>query len=559
MLGDLSDYSDAEIEQAFEEAPVLWVLKHDIKNEVGVPIEFEKRRYLIDIYNDLSPLQVLLKPPQIGATVGQTIKSFYVAKKKQRDIIYTLPTDTDITDMVGGAINRIIAQNPILMEWVKDHDTIEQKFVGKNIIRYRGTFTPKQATMVPSGLNIHDEVDASNSVVITQYENRLQAQEDGGWRWYFSHPSLAGHGVDVYWQLSDKKEWVITCEKCKQQQILTWPDSLDRERMCYQCKFCKEPIDDVTRINGEWRKTAQGDFSGFHVSQLMLYNKSAADIFAAKDDPHKNEQFFYNYILGLPYIGSESKIPSDVILKNVVPEVNEQADRIIIGVDPGTPIYFTCMNKQGAFYYGSCRLFDDLSKPQDPWDDIRRLLRRWPTSIVMVDGNGDSTMQRRLQLEFPGRVYLVFYRKDRKTKEMVTWGEYDDIGTVRVDRNQYFQWMVEQLRDVGRIRLNGSVEEWKDWAAHFDNVYREIKTALDKPGKDVASNYGVEFIWKRNGGDHYCHNLLFCLVGLEKYGTEAATFVKRSDTMRFPIASLPNNAVPARRALGAKIKGYVDF
>ena len=63
--------------------------------------------------------------------------------------------------------------------------------------------------MIPSGLNVHDEVDASNADVITQYENRLQAQEDGGWRWYFSHPSLSGHGVDVYWQKSDKKEWFI--------------------------------------------------------------------------------------------------------------------------------------------------------------------------------------------------------------------------------------------------------------------------------------------------------------------------------------------------------------
>ena len=113
--------------------------------------------------------------------------------------------------MVGGSFNRIIAQNPILMDWVKDHDTVEQKSVGNSMIFYRGTFTAKQAMMIPSGLNIHDEVDASDPNVIVQYENRLQAQEDGGWRWYFSHPSLSGHGVDVYWQKSDKKEWNITC------------------------------------------------------------------------------------------------------------------------------------------------------------------------------------------------------------------------------------------------------------------------------------------------------------------------------------------------------------
>lgn len=115
--------------------------------------------------------------------------------------------------------------------------------------------------------------------------------------------------------------------------------------------------------------------------------------------------------------------------------------------------------------------------------------------------------------------------------------------------------MVEQLRDTGRIRLNGKPDEWTDWAKQFDNVYREIKVALDKPGHDVATNYGAELIWKRNGADHYCHTLLYCLVGLEKYGTAGATFIKRDDTFHAPLASRVNNTIPARRILGKK---YTD-
>lgn len=526
--------------------PTGWVKKYKLKNEKGLEIEFKDHKFLYDIYNDLSPFQALLKPPQIGATVMQTLKSFYVAKKLNKQIIYTLPTEGDVQDMVGGSINRIIAQNPILMDWVKDHDTVEQKTVGSSIIFYRGTFTAKQAMMIPSDLNIHDEVDASNADVVTQYENRLQANANG-MRWYFSHPSLQGHGVDIYWQQSDKKEWVITC-KCDKRQILSWPDSIDRERSCYQCKYCKVELSDDMRRQGVWLPTAQGQFSGYHISQMMCPWITAAAILTSKDDPKKNEQYFYNYVLGLPYVGSENKITSDVVLKNVVPEINEQGDRIIIGVDTGLPIHYTCMNKQGAFYYGTTMNYDDLEK----------LLKRWPTSIIIADQGGDLIGIRKLQNAFPGRVYLVFYRKDRKSKEMVSWGENEEQGTVRVDRNQYFQWMVEQLRDTGRIRFNGKPDEWSDWAKQFDNVYREIKVALDKPGKDVATNYGAELIWKRNGADHYCHTLLYCLVGLEKYGTEGATFIKRSEAFRFPVASSTNNVIPARRVLGKKIQGYVS-
>ncbi len=552
----LDSYTDEEISRVLEAAPSLWVLKHDIKNEIGMPIEFEKRRFLWDIYNDLSPLQVWLKPPQIGATVCQTLKSFYVAKKLNRQIIYTLPTEGDVQDMVGGSINRIIAQNKVLMKWVKDHDTIEQKSVGSSIIFYRGTFTAKQAMMIPSGLNIHDEVDASNADVITQYENRLQAQEDGGWRWYFSHPSVAGHGVDIYWNQSDKKEWVITCPHCTKLQILSWPESINQDNGTYQCKFCKGELSDHTRMFGQWKPTAVGPFSGYHVSQLMLYNKTAQSIIEAKSDPHKNEQFFYNYVLGLPYVGSENKIPSSVVLKNVVPEVNEQGDRIIIGVDTGLPIHYVCMNKQGVFHYAACKA---PSASYDPYDELEALLKRWTTSIIISDQGGDLIGIRKLQAKYPGRVFLVYYRKDRKSKEMIEWGENEEQGTVRVDRNNYFQWMVEQLRDVGRIRLNGKPEEWIDFVAHFDNVYREIKVALDKPGKDLATNYGAELIWKRNGPDHFCHCLLYALVGIDKYGSSSASFIRRSDTMKFPMASTQSNTITARRVLGKRIQNLANF
>lgn len=545
--------TNEQLIEASELYPSLWVVQNAIKNEGGLPIEFIDHKFLLDIYNDTSPLQCILKAPQVGMTTLQIIKSFWIAKKLNKAIIYTLPTDSDIKDMAGGKVNRIIAQNPVLSSWVADHDSVEQKSVGDSIIYYRGTWTQKAAMMVSSDCNIHDETDASNADTITQYETRLAAKA-GGWRWYFSHPSIAGHGIDVYWQQSDQKEWIISCP-CGQKQILTWPESIDQERGTYQCKYCKSQLRDSARRNGEWKPTATGEFSGYHISQMMCPWISAEDIIKSFHDPKKNEQYFYNYVLGLPYVGSENKITSDVVLKNVVPEVNEQGERIIIGVDTGLPIHFTCMNKQGVFYYGKCK---PPTASTDPYDELESLLKRWPTSIMIADQGGDLIGIRKLQAKYPGRVYLVWYRKDRKNKELIEWGEGDKLGTVRVDRNDYFQLIVEQLRDTGRIRLNGKVEEWEEWAQHFDNVYREIKTVMEKPGKDVATNYGVELIWKRNGADHYCHTLLYCLVGMDKFSNATGTFIKKEDGFRIPRGSQMSGAIPARRFIG-KPQGYVDF
>ena len=500
-------YTDEQVSQAMELYPALWVIKHKIKNESGTRIEFTKHKYLYDIYNDLSPLQVILKPPQIGATVMNVLKSLYVAKKLKRQIIYTLPTEGDVRDMVGGSFNRIIAQNKILSEWVKDHDTVEQKKVGDSMIFYRGTFTSKSAMMIPSGLNIHDEVDVSDESVITQYETRLQAQEDGGWRWYFSHPSLTGHGVDVYWQQSDKKEWFIKC-KNGHEQFLQWPDNIDNDSGSYICSVCRVALSDDERTNGVWRATSRGDFSGYHISQLMV--KSAKDIIKAYNDPLKDKQYFYNYVLGLPYTDSSDRIEPSVVLRNCVDVVNEQKGIITLGADTGHGIHFVLMNKEGVFYYDYVI--------ERPYEKMRELMKRFPTLRCVFDQGGDLIGVRELQRDFPGRVFLTWFRKDRKTNDLASWGEDEEYGKVTVDRNRMMTWLVEQMKDTGRFRLNGSKEEWMEFASHFGNIYREKIETNEVKGKDDRSLYGAEYVWKRNGPDHFVFALLYALVGFSRWG-----------------------------------------
>lgn len=492
--------------------PSLWCEKHKIKNESGFEIEFKDHFFMRDFYDDMSPLQVMLKAPQIGATVAMLVKTFYCAKKNKWDIIYTLPTQGDVQDMAGGKINRIIAQNPILMGWVKDHDTIEQKAVGDNIIYYRGTFSNKQAMMVSSDLNAHDEVDASDASVITQYETRLQAKADGR-RWYFSHPAIAGFGVDVYWQQSDKKEWFIKCNHCNKEQQLKWPDNINLLERKYVCSICGKELSNQSRRYGKWNPTSTGIFSGYHVSQLMCPWITAEKII--HDWEHKDKQYFWNYVLGLPYATADDKIDPSTVLKNCVPQVNDQEDKIVIAADTGLPIHYCIGNKQGVFNYGKCKA---PTADYDPYDTLESFLKRWPNSILVSDQGGDLIGIRKLQAKYPGRVFLVWYRKDRKTKEMIKWGKDAEFGTVTVDRNRMIQMIVEQLRDVGRIRLNGKTEEWSEFASHFGNIFRTVKPPEE-------SHYGVEYIWDRNGPDHFVHTLLYLLVGLDKYASAMATIV----------------------------------
>ena len=161
-----------------------WIQKYQLKTEKGELIEFRDHPFLFDIYSDWSPLQVIMKPAQVGMTTLEIVKSIWGVRRFGLDSIFTQPADSDVLDFVGGKVNRIIAQNPILREYTKDRDTIEQKQVGKNLIYYRGTWSKKVAMMVSSDWLIHDEVDASKQDVISDYESRVQHSKHK-WRWYF--------------------------------------------------------------------------------------------------------------------------------------------------------------------------------------------------------------------------------------------------------------------------------------------------------------------------------------------------------------------------------------
>lgn len=523
------EYDQKELLQATELYPSLWMVQNEIKTSSGLPFEFDNHLFMQDIVDDMSPLQVGLKPPQIGWSETLMVKTFYMASKREKDIIFTLPTATDRDDMVGSKVNRIIAQNPILQKMVKDHDTIEQKVVGDHIIHYRGTFSAKSAMMVSSDLNVHDETDSSDPGVITQYENRLMAKADG-MRWYFSHPSLSGHGVDVYWQQSNKREWFISCPLCDQEQILTWPENIDMERRIYICSSCKEELPNESRKRGKWKPTAEGEFSGYHISQMMCPWISAAKIVDAFNDPLKDKQFFYNFVLGLPYLGSEHRIEPSVVLRNCVDIPNSHKGRVIIGADTSHGINYVLMNTEGVFFYERA---DEITASKDPYDVIQGHLDRYKRSIAVFDQGGDLIGVRKLQAKNPGRVYLCFYQRDKKSNEIVRWGDGDEYGIVKVDRNRHLTLLVEQLRETGRIILNGTKEEWADFAQQFNNIYREKVVVKETKDKDDRSLYGGEYVWKRNGHDDYVHALGYAVIGLMRFGERGAVLRSPEDKTAF--------------------------
>ncbi len=475
-----------------------WVLHNQLKTENGKPFDLKTHAFWIDVLCDWSPNIAMLKAAQGGGTTLFLDKALYAIPKFGLNAVYTMPTSSDVQDLVSGKLNPIINNNPFLQELIKDKDSVEQKRIGDHTIYFKGTWTDRAALSFSSDLNIHDEEDRSKLPVVEQYASRQQHSRFK-WNWRFSNPSTPGHGVHKYWLMSDQKHWFIRCNNCDKEQFLSWPESIDQELQEYVCKFCRGVLSEDARRKGRWvpiKYDKKPEYSGYWFNLMMAPWVSAEDIL--KLYRTKSLEYFYNFVLGLPYAGSGNKLNEEEFFANLQPALEHYDDPIVIGIDPGLPNWYVIGNKSGIFFHGHC----------DGWEEIKALMKRFPKAIAICDQGGDLYGPRELREEFKGRVYLCWFRQDRKTMRLVEWGKGKDQGAVIADRNRCIQQVMDEFR-TQRMPIYGNKEDWMQVWEHFSHMYKHTETD-EETGQE-------KFEWKRSGADHLALCITYWRIGMTKY------------------------------------------
>lgn len=487
-------------EQASTQSILLFLDHYQITNDQGHPLDFTDHAYLWDIYRDLSPFQAHLKAAQIGFSTMANIKALWLAKNYGMDIIYSLPSASDIKDFVSGKTNRLIDYNKIFQEWTADKDSIEQKRVGNNVIYFKGTWTERAAIATPADLYISDETDRSKQEVVAQYQTRLQHSKYG-WTWYFSNPSTPGQGVDKYFQLSDQKHWFIKCQHCNHEWYLTMENIMYNGATPYfGCLKCKRKLD---RHQGRWiARYKDRKFSGYWIPLLVVPRLSAQYILDKKKE--YSEEQFANFILGQPYIGKGNVLTRQMFLQNLTDQINPQDNRPIIGIDTGNDINIVVGNKYGTFYH---------NKTPD-YAEATLLMKRWPNAITIIDGGGDFRGAKAFREAFPNRVFLCYFGKDRKNDEVIRWKS--DDGTVVVDRNKILQLCVDEFVE-NRMPVYGSEADWYEYMTEWLGMYRTEETS------EIAASV---FEWHKpsTGRCDYPFAQAYLRVGLSRFLESASSF-----------------------------------
>lgn len=485
MAEDLSPILDQDIH--------TFIFSRGITNEKGEPLNFATHKFLWDIYKDMSPRQVMMKAAQIGATVMMTIKCLWIAKQKKLNIIYSMPSDSDIEEFVPSKVDKIIRVNPYFKKSLTT-DKVSMKQIGDRFIHFKGTRSKSAPISTTADLLIQDELDRSDQKIAEFYVSRLGKSEYRG-IWRLSNPSTFGNGVDLDWNKSDKKEWFISCPVCKEEQYLIWEFNVDEAGKRYICRKCGGGLTKKSIMKGQWKSTNPNpelDISGYHISQMMATWIPIADLIEQKSNT--TDEFFYNFVLGLPYQPGDNPI-SRYLITDLLTNDELETGRYFLGVDVGNVKHYVLGSEKGIFEIGT---FTE-------WDDLQTLINKYEP-VTVIDSNPFHDIVKYFVKNNPN-TYMSQFRYDKTSMETKVWGDKPDTrGIVYSDRNRIIDELVDKmLRSEFLIstRVGGKITDFiKHWLS-MKKVKVENRLRIEK------------YEWESsNGVDHFALSTVYYFLAI---------------------------------------------
>lgn len=481
-----------------------------IKNEKGKLIEFEDHRFLLDLYCDESREMCVRKGSQVGVSTFAILKEIHSMLYDEINQIHTLPSDKDVWQFVPTKVDKMFKINNIRLE----KDSSELKGAGDNFIFFKGTFSERAPIMISADRLIIDEVDKSKSEIIRDYSSRMTASKLAEKIW-LSTPTIPDFGIDAVWLKSDQKHWRFTCPHCSYRQHMEWEKNVDSEREIYICQKCRKLLASETIRSGRWEaRYPSREISGYWISQMIATYRSCKDLIKEQRDS-EDDQYFYNFVLGLPYINSESRIPASLVLRNLT-DIKNSESKASMGVDVGGRYLHAIIgNQEGVF--GIAEIEDEHGKTK--WERLGELMDVYDVRYCVIDAEWNTNECYDFAKRFPYRVYAQWYKDDPKKIKIVRFldetdftqkpKDFEEEIKVLVDRNRHIDALLADLRE-GRFKFNFKAGDARIAALieHIQTMY--VRTVTDRIGQEKRE-------WaSTTKKDHFLHAFNNYKVALDK-------------------------------------------
>jgi len=497
-----------------------WITEKGIRDEKGEAFSYKDRPWLIDILTDWSPNICVVACAQVGKSVTFTVKIAFAIKHYKLNVINTFPTDDDVHEFVASKVNKFIQANQHEFKGM-DTDSIERKEMDGRFWFFKGTVSKTAAISTTADILVHDEISRSDQTAIQTYKSRTKASPYKG-RWIVSNPGTERDELDLVWQKSDQKEWIITCPNCKNEHYLIFPDSIDLERKIYVCRACKSPLSDEVRRKGRWiAQQPNSKISGYHISHLMCCWISVEDII---EDSQGDPAYFNNFVLGKPYSPSDLSVSKTTILDLWTPKNLDDGERFL-GIDVGNIKHYVIRTAKGIIKIG--RITKD--------SEIDDLIGLWKPESGVIDAMPDATLSKYITDKYPFMLMSYFMENANNPQTIVWWGKHgeqqsDKSSIVYSHRDRILDQHLTNMIEAKFLISLETDKEFQLYIKHYETLRRE----------KVVNNKGIErYIWSStNGEDHYVFADLYSYIAM--LGTGSGVFFNEV-VEKTPIIDIESN------------------
>lgn len=523
----------AELERREREKELLninsayeWIIKNGFKNENGVPMEFVDRDFMIAPLMDESKLLAVLKCSQVGFSTMSIFKAAFHNIKYGHNIIYTLPTDSDVQEFNKAKTNMILDNNADMRGFIVD-DTVHTKSFrtldGSNVgfTFFKGTYGTSASIMQTADILIKDEFDRSNPTVLNAFKSRITASSYAA-EWEFSNPTFPGFGVDFTWSLSDQKHYIYWCPSCGHAAYISFePEGFDggnthhicQERKEYVCGSCNNLLDRRS-AEKEWvaKYSSKDDISGYWISQFMAPWLSAKKLIREKKLTLPS--VWSNFFEGRPYASNSNTLDPSNIVKNIQYDdkgyvMKPTGKYRVLGADVGGTIdnpHFHCVRGDENGITEIIKIYGE--------DAMHNYMRMQNISMLVIDNAPYPEITQRLTRAFQGKVWRCVFDYNDKRRELYETDYktrivnvhrtrlFDRVvdGYITGERKVYVDGMEPSLSSMA----NGSESLCKHWRAQ-----RKVGTNGER--KETADSKEVKFdkigdaipMWHNDGPDHF--------------------------------------------------------
>jgi hypothetical protein len=314
--------------------------------------------FLAELYDEAlttraEPGQVVIrKAAQLGLTAWAVLTLIHRARHLyRRGVLYAFPTDDDVYDFVRSRFNRILQENEVFRQLIRDTDSIALKRIGNCYLYFRGARSRSGMLSIPCDAYVLDEFDEMTPEMTALAEERVSASKFQH-AIKLGHPSIPGYGIDAEYESSDQRLWLIPCSKCGTETCLEaeFPDCiherLDERRKVEFYRACRKCGAEIEVEDGQWVASYPDRRKrGYYCSQLLSKRRRLIDVMeryrhveeTGRDLGGGPQSVFWNMVMGQPYaeIDDLLNVPFVLSLCERDPPVNAHVGPCALGADVG--------------------------------------------------------------------------------------------------------------------------------------------------------------------------------------------------------------------------------